>query len=169
MSRPFNIEITESEADLKQQLQQVREAIHKEKLQMLWWLKSGQVSQQQEIGKRLGRDTSTVTRWLQKYRCGGLVELLQINKAPGNERKIKPEVLADLQQQLQNPEGFSSYGAIVEWLKQKHGLTIEYGTVYGTLRCLLGAKLKQPRPQSYQQHEPAVATFKKTSVPRSLP
>ena len=169
MSRSFNIEITESEADLKQQLQQVREAIHKEKLQMLWWLKSGQVSQQQEIGKRLGRDTSTVTRWLQKYRRGGLVELLQINKAAGNERKINPEVLADLQQQLQNPEGFSSYGAIVEWLKQKHGLTIEYGTVYATLRYLLGAKLKQPRPQSYQQHELAVATFKKTLVPRSLP
>jgi len=110
-----------------------------------------------------------VTRWLQKYRRGGLVELLQINKAPGNERKINPEVLADLQQQLHNPEGFSSYGAIVEWLKQKHGLTVEYGTVYATVRYLLGAKLKEPRPQSYQQNEVAVATFNKTSVPHSLP
>ncbi len=43
MGRPFIIEITESEADLKKRLQQAREAIHKEKLQMLWWLKSGQV------------------------------------------------------------------------------------------------------------------------------
>lgn len=137
MSRPFIIEITESETDLKKRLQHAREAIHKEKLQMLWWLKSGQVRQQQEIGKRLGRDTSTVTRWLQKYRRGGLVELLQINKAAGNERIIKGEVLADLQQQLQNPEGFSSYGAIVEWLKQKHDLTVEYGTVYATVRYLL--------------------------------
>jgi hypothetical protein len=63
MSRPFNIEISESEAELKKRLQHVREAIHKEKLQMLWWLKSGQVTQQQEIGKRLGRDTSSITRW----------------------------------------------------------------------------------------------------------
>lgn len=166
MSRPFTIEITESETELKKRLQHAREAIHKEKLQMLWWLKSGQVSQQQEIGKRLGRDTSTVTRWLQKYRRGGLVELLQINKAPGNERKIKGEVLADLQQQLQNPEGFSSYGAIVEWLLQKHGLTVEYGTVYATVRYLLGAKLKEPRPVSYQQNEQALETFKKILVPR---
>jgi transposase len=133
---------------------------------MLWWLKSGQVTQQQEIGKRLGRDNSTVTRWLQKYRRGGLVELLQINKAPGNERKIKGEVLADLQQQLQNSKGFSSYGAIVEWLEQKHGLTVEYGTVYATVRYLLGAKLKQPRPQSVQQNEQGVETFKKTWVRR---
>jgi transposase len=166
MSRPFKIEITESETDLKKQLQHVREAIHKEKLQMLWWLKSGQVTQQQAIGERLGRDTSTVTRWLQKYRCGGLVELLQSRKAPGNERKIKGAVLADLQQQLQNPEGFRSYGAIVEWLEHKHGLTVEYGTVYATVRYRLGAKLKEPRPQSYQQNESAVETFKKNLVPR---
>lgn len=166
MSRPFIIEITESEADLKKRLQHARESIHKEKLQMLWWLKSGQVTQQQEIGKRLARDSSTVTRWLQKYRRGGLVELLQINKAPGNERKIKGEVLADLQQQLQNPSGFSSYGEIVEWLKQKHDLTVEYGTVYATVRYLLGAKLKEPRPQSYAQNEQAVEAFKKTLVPR---
>lgn len=164
MGRPFIIEITESEANLKKRLQQAREAIHKEKLQMLWWLKSGQVTQQQEIGRRLGRDKSTVTLWLQKYRRGGLVELLQINKAPGNERKIKGEVLADLQRQLQNPEGFSSYGAIVKWLEQKHGLVVEYGTVYATVRYLLGAKLKEPRPQSHQQNEQAVEAFKKTSV-----
>lgn len=162
MSRPFNIEISESEAELKKQLQHVREAISKEKLQMLWWLKSGQVTQQQEIGKRLGRDTSTITRWLQKYRRGGLKQLLQINKAPGNERKINGEVLVDLQRQLQNPEGFGSYGAIVEWLQEKHGLAVEYGTVYGTVRHLLGGKLKVPRPQSHQQNEQAVETFKKT-------
>jgi transposase len=55
---------------------------------MLWWLKSGQVKEQQEIGKRLGRDTSTVTRWLQKYRNGGLSSLLEIKKALGAKRKI---------------------------------------------------------------------------------
>jgi transposase len=168
MSRPFNLEIKESEAELKKQLQQVQRGIHKEKLQMLWWLKSGQVTQQQELGKRLGRDTSTVTRWLQKYRRGGLKELLEIKTAPGNPRKIPPDVLADLQQRLQQPEGFPSYGAIVEWLQEKHNLTIEYATVYGTVRSLLGAKLKVPRPQSYRHDPQAAAAFKKTLDPRSL-
>jgi transposase len=91
---------------------------------------------------------------------------LKINKAPGNDRKIKGEILADLQRQLQNPQGFSSYGAIVEWLEQKHGLVVDYGTVYATVRYLLGAKLKEPRPQSYRQDEQAVETFKETLVPR---
>ncbi len=35
----------------------------------------------------LGRDTSTVTRWLQKYRLGGLSSLLEIKKALLGERK----------------------------------------------------------------------------------
>lgn len=166
MSRPFILEITESETELKSRLQQAREGVHKEKLQMLWWLKSGPVSQPQEIGQRLGRDTSRVTRWLQKYRRGGLEDLLQINQAPGNERKIQGEELADLQQQLRHPEGFARYGAIVQWLKEKHGLTIEYGTVYATVRYLLGAKLKEPRPQSYKQNQQAVETLKKTLVRR---
>ncbi|WP_414586991.1 helix-turn-helix domain-containing protein [Scytonema sp. PCC 10023] len=101
MSRPFKIEITQSEEELKKRLQTVRSVSHKEKLQMLWWLKSGQVSEQQEIGKRLGRDTSTITRWLQKYRLGGLSSLLEIKKAPGAIRKMSDEAIAALKQQLE--------------------------------------------------------------------
>lgn len=35
----------------------------------------------QQLAQRLGRDPSTVTRWLQKYRQGGLSELLEIKIA----------------------------------------------------------------------------------------
>jgi len=165
MSRPFKLAIAESEADLKKRLQHAREAIHKEKLQMLWWVKSGQIQQQQEIGQRLGRDTSTITRWLQKYRRGGLQELLKINQAPGAKRILTDAVLADLQRQLNTPAGFSSYGAIVEWIKEKHGLVVEYAVVYDWVHYRLGAKLKAPRPVSHQQDEQAGETFKKTLEP----
>ncbi|BAY89835.1 MULTISPECIES: helix-turn-helix domain-containing protein [unclassified Tolypothrix] len=81
MSRPFKIEIAESEEELKKRLQTVNVGNQKDKLMMLWWIKSGQVQEQQDIGKRLAKDTSTVTRWIQKYRSGGLDELLKIKKA----------------------------------------------------------------------------------------
>ena len=109
MSRPFKVEIAQSEEELKQRLQTARLASQKEKLQMLWWLKSGQVSEQQEIAFRLGRDTSTVTRWLQKYRSGGLSSLLEIKKAPGAKRKINDAALAALKLKLETGLGFSSY------------------------------------------------------------
>jgi transposase len=165
MSRPFKIEITESEEELKKRLQTARLVSQKEKLQMLWWLKSGQVKEQQEIGDRLGRDTSTVARWLQKYRLGGLCSLLEIKKAPGASRKMSDRALAALKQELETGIGFSSYGAIVEWLKKEHGLDIEYGTVYAWVRHRLGAKLKVPRPRSYKQDEEVVSGFKKNLVP----
>ena len=164
MSRPFKIEIAESEEELKKRLQTANLGNHKEKLQMLWWLKSGQLKEQQEIGKRLGRDTSTVTRWLYKYRSGGLSGLLEIKKAPGAQRKINDDAIAALKQELETGKGFSSYGAIVEWFKQEHGLDIEYGTVYAWVRYRLGAKLKVPRPQSYKQDEELVSEFKKNLV-----
>ncbi|MEH2419059.1 helix-turn-helix domain-containing protein [Nostoc sp.] len=170
MSRPFKIEIAESEEELKKRLQTANLGNQKEKLIMLWWIKSGQVKEQQEIGKRLAKDTSTVTRWLQKYRTDGLSGLLEIKKAPGAKRKIDDAAMptavnyAALEEELKTGKGFSSYGAIVEWLKQEHGQDIEYATVYAWVRYRLGAKLKVPRPQSHKQDEKLVSEFKKNSV-----
>lgn len=164
MGRPFILDIKESEAELKKSLQHARHSSQTEKLQMLWWIKSGQVTQHQEVAQRLGRDLSTITRWLQRYRRDGLSALLRINTAPGAPPSLNDEVLSALQEALERPEGFSSYGEIVEWLKHEHGLDLKYGTVYNWVRYRLGAKLKVPRPKSYKQDETAVETFKKNSV-----
>ena len=109
MSRPFEIEIAESEEELKKHLQTANLGNQKEKLQMLWWIKSGQVKQQQEIGKRLAKDTSTVTRWLQKYRLSGLHGLLEIKKAPGAKRKIHDTAITALKQELKTGKGFIGF------------------------------------------------------------
>jgi transposase len=164
MSRPFKIEIIESEEELKKRLQTARLADQKEKLQMLWWLKSGQVNEQQQIGERLGRDTSTITRWLQKYRTFGLANLLEIKKAPGATPKMTEEIIVALKRELETGEGFTSYGAIVEWLEKEHGLNMEYGTVYAWVRYRFAAKLKAPRPKSHKQDEEVVQGFKKNLV-----
>lgn len=164
MSRPFKIDIAESEEELKKRLQTADVAGQKEKLQMLWWIKSGQIKKQQEIGKRLAKDTSTITRWLQKYRRDGLSGLLEIKKAPGAKRKIHAHAIAGLEKELKTGKGFSCYGAIVEWLKQEYRLEVEYATVYSLVRYELGAKLKVPRPQSHKQDEKLVSEFKKNLV-----
>lgn len=110
MPRSLKIEIKESTQQLEKQVKTARTAGQKERLQMLWWLKTGQVTQHQQLAERLGRDPSTVTRWLQRYRQGGLASLLEVKVAPGQVPKITPEALAGLQVRLKAPEGFSSYG-----------------------------------------------------------
>lgn len=162
MPRSLQLEINESVEYLEKSYKQARYASHKERLQMLWWLKSGQVKQHQELSRRLGRDGSTITRWLQKYRDGGLAALLEIKTAPGRTPVIRGQVLEKLQARLNQPEGFKSYGEIVQWLQQECDLSVDYKTVHQTVRYRLGAKLKVPRPHSIKQDEQAVETFKKT-------
>ncbi|MEH2067512.1 MAG: helix-turn-helix domain-containing protein [Nostoc sp.] len=162
MARPFNLEISESTEYLSKSLKNARTAIDKERLQMIWWLKTGQVTQHKELSRILGRDASTVTRWLQKYRQGGLAKLLEVNVAPGAMPKIQGEVLSEFKEKLQCPQGFSSYGQIVEWLEQKFNIQVKYKTVYRWVRYELKATLKVPRPVSKEQDEQAVSLFKKT-------
>ena len=162
MPRTLQLEIAESVEYLEKSYKQARNASHKERLQMLWWIKSGQVKQHWELSWRLGRDGSTISRWLQKYRQGGLAALLSIKTAPGRSPLICGKVLEKLQQRLNQPEGFKSYGEIVYWLEQECGVSVDYKTVHQTVRDRLGAKLKVPRPHSSKQDEQAVETFKKT-------
>jgi transposase len=164
MARQLILVIAESAEILEQQLKNSRTASHKERLQMLWWLKTGQVTQHQTLAERLGRDRSTVTRWLQKYRQGGLSELLALKSAPGKSPHLSSEALARLQERLRQPPGFKSYGEIVEWLNQTYQLNLTYPTVYNWVRYRLKAKLKVPRPQSAHQEPNADRRFKKTSL-----
>ena len=56
MARRLQIEIQEDAQTLERQLKNSRTASQKERLQMVWWLKTGQVTQHQELAQRLGRD-----------------------------------------------------------------------------------------------------------------
>ncbi len=163
MARRLKLEITETAEYLEKSLKRARSGPQKERLQMLWWLKTGQVSEHQELSKRLGRSPACITRWLSQYRSGGLEYLLQVKTAPGAEAKIGGEALEKLQVRLKSEEGFSSYGAIVEWLKQECRLEVKYNTVNRFVREKLKAKLKVPRPVSWKQKAGAIEGFKKTS------
>lgn len=162
MARPFKLEILESVEYLEKSLGNARTASQSQKLLLLWWVKSGQVRQHQEVSHRLGRSPSTITRWLQQYRQGGLSELLESKQSSGKPAVIEAEMLQRLQERLQSKEGFKSYGEIQQWLQQEFNQNVKYKTVHKTVRYRLGAKLEVPRPRSQKQDKQAVGLFKKT-------
>lgn len=165
MARQLQITIEESAEALEKQLKHVRTASQKERLQMLWRLKTEQVTQHQQLATRLGRVPSSITRWLQKYRQGGLSQLLEIKTAPGQTRQFIPEAYSGLQKRLASETGFNGYGEIVSWLKTEYELKINYATVYYWVHYRLKAKLKVPRPRSAKQDQVAVEQFKKILPP----
>lgn len=55
-------EIKESQEELEKALKYAMLLSSKERLQMLYWLKSGQVRSRRSLAERLGRDEATITR-----------------------------------------------------------------------------------------------------------
>lgn len=162
MPRLLEITITEGVEELEARLRRETQASSQERLQMLYWLKQGLVSSRQELTKLLNRSEATITRWLKHYRQGGLATLLEVGRAPGRARSVPPEVMTQLKQRLEKPEGFVSYRAIWQWLNQECGVAIAYKTVYKLVRYELQAKLKVPRPRHHKQAPEAIEQFKKT-------
>jgi transposase len=80
MSGVVKIDIVESEETLKALLLKAEKVEEKEKLQVLYWLKTKTVDSVSAIAVFLGRHRTTVQRWLTSYRQGGLEELLREKK-----------------------------------------------------------------------------------------
>ena len=163
MARIIKIEITESAPELLEQLKLAQNQEVKERVQTLYWLKTKQVESTGAIAALIGKHRTTVSRWLSRYRNGGLKALLTSGKSPGRTRKIPSEIEEKLQRELQENEGFSSYKEVQKWLKALEGIEMSYTGVHHVVRYRLKAKLKVPRPVHIKQELGVVEEFKKTS------
>jgi len=162
MARPLELTIQESREELEHRLDRQTTAMGKERLQMLYWLKLGIVDSRQDLVKLLHKSEAAITRWLGMYKSGGLNALLEVKHAPGSRSSIPAEAVSRLKERLKQPQGFSSYGQVQQWLEQECGVSAAYHTVHSLVRYKLQAKLKKPRPKSRKQNPQAVEQFKKT-------
>jgi len=88
MSRVVQINITESQSELKQLLKSQKTADGKERVQVLYLLKTNQVKTVQQLASFIGRNRATVQRWLSQYRTGGLKKMLTVGKSTGRTALI---------------------------------------------------------------------------------
>ena len=161
MGRPLEVEIQETEQTLKPLLPQQKSGRMKERIQVLYGLKTQQVPNALMAAMLRGRDYSTVTRWLRIYRHQGIDKLLQLNWGGGKSLSWSPEILDVLEKPLQQPQGFDSYKAIQKWLKQTYGIELLYSTLHGIVHKRLKVRPKVVRPQSHQRRESQAIDFEK--------
>lgn len=162
MSGVLKLEISETADELQALMNQQQRASQRSKVQVLWWLKSGQASGVGQLAQMSGHHRTTVSRWLSQYRQGGLATLVKVAPRSGRPRAISGEVLSQLQSELQEPEGFKSYKEVQQWLAAVQGQRVPYKTVHKTVRYRLKAKLKAPRPASEKQTPGACESFEQT-------
>lgn len=162
MAGVFKLEIAETADQLKTLLLSQKTVESKERVQALYMLKLGRVNTIRQLAMELGRDRTTVHRWLRHYRQGGISRLLQSQVRLGRKPDIPQWAQIALTKRLQAPEKFNSYGEVKDWLEQKLGIIASYKVVHDTVRYRLKAKLKRPRPQSLGHNPTKVEAFKKT-------
>jgi len=161
MSGKIKIEITESETFLLELLKSEKNAKNQIKLQVLYWRKTRQVESGGHLAGLSGHHQTTISRWLTKYRNGGLEELLGRKEGSGKKGIISTEAIASLKEELKDPEGFSSYKEIQKWLKLFYDQEISYSAIHKLVRYKLKAKLKVPRPVNIKQKKGVKEEFKK--------
>lgn len=163
MCRVLKLDIKEQASELQMLLKQQKTASGKERIQVLYLLKTRQVETVQHLAVLVGRGRITVQRWLKLYRQGGLISLLDQKKSPGRPKTIPLEVRSHLQKELSQPKGLKSYEEIRTWLRASEGIEASYKVVHEVVRYKLKAKLKTPRPCSIKQNKGVAEDFKKNS------
>lgn len=161
MGNQFRVEVKESSKELLHRLRHAGTAASKERLQMLYWIKTNAIATRKELSQRLERDDSTVYRWLKRYQQKGIDALLEIKRPPGKSSLLPAPVMKQLSERLSQPQGFKSYSQIQEWLNQECQIVVAYKTVHKIVHYKLKAKLKVPRPRSVKANPEVQEAFKK--------
>jgi transposase len=162
MSGVYQLEIKETPEELKKLLAIQKTASSKERVQLLYLLKTGHGQTISQTANLMGRNRVTLHKWIRQYKSGGIEELLKQKSSPGRPRTISTWAEKALSKRLHEPQGFNGYQEIVEWLEQNLGVNTCYKTVHKLVYYRLHSCPKVPRPQSLEQSEPQVEAFKKT-------
>lgn len=161
MSGVPRIEVRESIEELKLLMKQQKTGLGYAKVQSIYLLKIRVVENINYLAVIIGRGESTIHRWLKLYKRGGLSLLLEEPPKTGRPKKIDIETVAQIQQELSDPQGFVSYREIQLWLLTCQDLEINYSTIYKIVRYELQSKLKIPRPTHEKQAVGVVEAFQK--------
>ena len=144
MASVYNVEVKESDEELKELLRTQSKASKRDRLRALYLQRTGKVQSRRQLAEMLGCAESTIYRWFKKYQKQGLEGLLAVKTSPGRPAKISGEALRDLNKQLKTRTGFGSYGEIQEWLAEQHQLETAYSTVHATVRYRLQVRNALP-------------------------
>lgn len=162
MSGVYQLEIQETVAELQDLLARQRTVAAKERVQLLYLLKTGHGQTISQTAQMIGRNRVTLHKWIRQYKTGGIEGLLKQQSSPGRPRTIPSWAEKALDKRLQSPQGFNGYQEIVEWLEHSLGVNSCYKTVHKLVYYRLESCPKVPSPKSSEQSQPQVEAFKKT-------
>ncbi|WP_445252098.1 MULTISPECIES: helix-turn-helix domain-containing protein [unclassified Microcoleus] len=81
---------------------------------------------------------------MSSYRKGGIEKLLFQKPRSGRPKIMNPETIEKLSKELQDPEGFSSYKEVHQWLTSCCEVKVAYRTVQSVDKISAKREIKSP-------------------------
>ena len=143
-------DITESATELQHRLRSESVGYKQQRLTVLYLLQSGQAVTRQQVAHLIGVNRKTIGHWLDAYQAGGIDQMLSRSYSPGRTPLLSEAQRHELRAELDKPSGFSSYGAIQQFIADTFEVQMSYKAVYSLVHDKWGAKPKVPR-KSHQK------------------
>ena len=163
MGKVFEIAIKEDLKELKTLHRKEKNSKKQLRIMSLILTLEGKFLTREELAQFIGVNSKTLYKWTDKYKEGGLTELLKISGGGKRRESIPASIHKKIEKKLQDSTApLQGYTDAVQWIEQEFGYEIKYHTLRAFMKRNFGTKLKTPRKSHYKKDEVAFESFKKT-------
>ena len=164
MAKQIEIEIQESESELRSLLNKQTKLLQYQRAKTLLLIKQGKVTYTYELANKLKRERKTIYNWLKLYKTQGITSYLHIKSRGARREQIPEEVKQGISEQLSNPSTtITSYVELLDWIENHFDIVLKYKTLYSHCRTYHHSVLKAARKSHHKKDQKAVEAFKKTT------
>ena len=162
MPKKITISIEESSVELRKLYESSTTELRRDRLKMLYYIKTEKYVYRNAIAKKLGRRPTTIGNWIKSYEAAGLSKLLEIHSGGNNTAHISDIAKAYISKALSDSETtITSYTELQAQIAEDLLEKINYGALYAHCRRKHKSKLKVSRKSHYKKDPKAEMVFKK--------
>jgi len=164
MAKTIDIEVLESDQDLKSLLYKQSSMHKRSRVKALLLIKQVKVRYTRDLAQKLKYERRTIYNWLKTYKESGMSGLLKVDRG-GNNTLVIPQSVKDILAEELNKSDttITGYKELMHWLEHTDNHSINYTTLYSYCRSHLQSKLKVARKSHHKKDQGAIEAFKKTS------
>jgi len=165
MGRQKRFEIKETLGELKSYKSKVHNYKSGQRLKELILLKEDSLLSLTSVARQLAISTRSLSRWILLYKQKGIEAYIAPETRDKPSKIITPEIHESLEKSLKNTDNpFNSYMEVQQWLKEEHGIEIEYQWLWKYLTTKMGTTLKVPRKSHSKKDPDAAEAFFKNAI-----
>ena len=161
MPKKIEIIIKEDLEVLKKLYQSSTTELRRDRLKMLYYIKSKRYVFRSDIAKKLGRGANAVGLWVKKYEQEGLSSIIEIKSGGNNTKIISDKAINYIADKLTTSSTtITSYVELQLLIEEELGQIIPYGTLYAHCKRKHQSKLKVSRKSHHKKDPEAELLFK---------